>query len=267
MMTPLRLMALVWRHRTMVVGLARHEMHTRFAGSMLGRVWALVQPLLYMVLYLVVFSWILRIRFTAEGNGEHFALYLLAGLLPWLAFQEGVLKSASSIVENAALVKGMAFPTVVLVASAVLASVANLMIGLGLFLPVLLALGHLSWQSLLVLPLLIGLQIAFTLGVGLIVAGIYPFLRDLLPLLQFGLTIWFYLTPIFYPISYVPKQLAAVFVFNPFVPVVAAYRVALLDGALPAGGDLVIVGVWAIGAIVLGSILFSRVEPGFADVL
>ncbi|HEV8715872.1 MAG TPA: ABC transporter permease, partial [Candidatus Binatia bacterium] len=97
----------LWRHRVMVWGLVRRDLQARYAGSALGMVWTFLHPLLLLSVYLVVFSWILRVSFTTGGGSEDFALYLLAGLLPWMAFQEGVIKAAASVVENAGLVKGV----------------------------------------------------------------------------------------------------------------------------------------------------------------
>lgn len=257
----------IWRHRVMVSGLVRRDLQSRYAGSALGMVWTLLQPLLYLCVYLVVFSWILRVKFTEGGESGDFALYLVAGLLPWLAFNDGVLRAAGSVVENAGLVKGVSFPAVVLVASSILASIANLLIGFSVFLVVLLLTGHLSWPGLLFLPLLVFLQTVFAFGLGLFAASLYTFLRDLMPVLQLVLTVWFYLTPIIYPPSYVPEHIAPVVVLNPFTPLVTAYRVTLLEGILPSGGDLSLVAAWTVVIVILGSLIFTRVEPGFAEVL
>lgn len=230
-------------------------------------VWTLLQPLLYLLIYLVVFSWILQVKFTEGGESGDFALYLVAGLLPWLAFNDGVVKAAGSVVENAGLVKGVSFPAVVLVASSVLASIANLLIGFSVFLVVLLLTGHLSWSGLLFLPFLVCLQAGFAFGLGLFAASLYTFLRDLMPVLQLGFTVWFYLTPIIYPLSYVPEQLRSLVFFNPFTPLVTAYRVTLLEGAMPSGVGLLVAAAWTIMVVLLGSLIFTRVEPGFAEVL
>jgi len=257
----------IWRHRVMVSGLVRRDLQSRYAGSALGMLWTLLQPLLYLCIYLIVFSWILQVKFTEGGKSGNFALYLVAGLLPWLAFNDGVLKAAGSVVENAGLVKGVSFPAVVLVASSILASIANLLIGIGVFLVVLLCTGHLSWPGLLFLPFLLCIQMIFAFGLGLFAASLYTFLRDLMPVLQLGLTVWFYLTPIIYPLSYVPEQLKSVVSFNPFTPLVSAYRITLIEGAVPSGGGLLVAATWTIVAVFIGSFIFTRVEPGFAEVL
>ena len=251
----------------MVSGLVRRDLRVRYAGSFLGIAWTVLQPLLQLLVYVVVFSVILQVKFTAGGGSGNFALYLLVGLLPWMAFQEGVTKAATAVVEHAALVKGSCFPAAVLVASSVLASIINLLAGLAVLLLVLLATGHLWWSGLLFLPLLVCLQTALALGLGLVMASLYTFLRDTLPVLQIGFMIWFYLTPIIYPLAYVPQQLTPLFACNPLTSVVTAYRAALLEGVVPAASDFLLPLAWTVVSVLLGSVMFTRVEPGFADVL
>jgi len=257
----------IWHHRVMLAGVARRDLRTRYAGSALGMSWTLLQPLLHFTLYLVVFSWILQVKFTETAGSGDFALYLLAGLVPWLSFQEGVLKAAGAIVEHASLVKGVRFPAAVLVFGSVLASLVNFLVGLGVLFLVLLLVGRLSWITLPFLPILIVLQTGLTVGLGLLAASFYTFLRDTMQVLQIGFMAWFYLTPIIYPPSYVPASLAFVFAWNPFAALVAAYRAVLLESAWPAAMELLPLLAWALGACLLGMLLFRKVEPGFADVL
>lgn len=257
----------IWRHRVMVGGVVRRDLRTRYAGSALGVIWTLLQPLLQFALYLFVFSWIFQVKFTEKAGGGDFALYLLAGLLPWLSFQEGVLKAAGAIVEQASLVKGVRFPAIVLVLGSILASLVNLLVGLGLLFVLLVLLGRLSWLTLPFLPLLIVLQSCLALGLGLLAASFYTFLRDTLQVLQVAFMIWFYLTPIIYPPSYVPERLAFLFLWNPFTTLVTAYRAVLLENAWPSLMTLVPLFAWSIGACVVGGLVFRKVAPGFADVL
>ena len=88
-----------------------------------------------------------------------------------------------------------------------------------------------------------------------------------MPVLQIGFMVWFYLTPIIYPLSYVPERLMPLFSCNPVTPLVAAYRTVLLEGAAPSATGLGLAFAWTLGALFLGSLVFTRVEPGFADVL
>src|SRR5262245_25699200 len=112
----------MWTHRVMIAGLVRRDLRARYAGSVLGALWTLLHPLLLLAVYVFVFSSILQVRFTAEGGSASFSLHLLAGLLPWLAFQEGITKATTAVVDNAGVVKSTHFPAAVLVVSSVLAT-------------------------------------------------------------------------------------------------------------------------------------------------
>ena len=215
----------------------------------------------------IVFSWILQVRFTEDGDTGEFALYLLAGLPPWLSFQEGVLGATGSLVENASLVKGVSFPPAMLVTGRVLSNAVSLLIGLTVFVFVLALTGRGSWHALLILPLLILLQVAFTLGVGLLMASMYTYVRDTMPVLQIAMIMWLFLTPIFYPVSHVPQQLLPLYLCNPIQSFVMAYRAVLLKGVMPSAGAIGLACAWAVGTLLLGTTVFARVEPGFADVV
>ncbi len=251
----------------MIAGLVRRDLHARYAGSVLGMAWTVLQPLLLFLVYMFVFSTILQVKFTTEGGQGAFAFYLLAGLLPWLGFQEGVTKAATAIVDNAGLVKAMRFPAAVLVASNVLASLVASAISFGVFLIALLVTGRLAWVSLPLLPVLLCLQTALAFGFGLIVASVQTLVRDTLPLLQMMFMVWFYLTPIIYPLSYVPSRFATLWYWNPFTPIVSAYRSVLLEGKIPALADFGAPCAWTVLVLLSGYWLFSRMEPEFADLL
>ena len=262
-----QLLGQIWRYRVMLGGLIRRDLRVRYAGSALGMIWALLYPLMFLLVYVIVFSWILRIRFTVDGSTGEFALYLLAGLLPWLAFQDGVLGATASLVENASVVKTTSCPGVVLVAGRVLSNAASSLVGLVAFLLVLLLLGRFSWFTPLFLPPLMLFQLAFTLGVGLVTASFYTFLRDAMPIVQIGMTMWFFLTPIFYPLSYVPQRLLPLYSVNPLQSLVTAYRAVLLEGKIPLPVDMGLACAWAAAALLVGTVIFARVEPGFGDVV
>jgi ABC-type polysaccharide/polyol phosphate export permease len=114
---------------------------------------------------------------------------------------------------------------------------------------------------------LVGVQTALALGCGLIVASVQTVLRDTVQVLQMIFMVWFYLTPIIYPLSYVPSRFATFWQWNPFTPIVSSYRALLLEGNLPALADFGPSCAWTVVALVSGCWLFSRLEPGFADLL
>jgi lipopolysaccharide transport system permease protein len=258
--------AQMWTHRVMIAGLVRRDLRARFAGSTLGMAWTILHPLLLFLVYLFVFSAILQVKFTAaDGRDGVFAFYLLAGLLPWLGFQEGVMKAATAIVDNAGLVKAVRFPTAVLVVSSVIASLVTFLLSLSLLLLALLVTGQLTWVTLPLLLLLVCLQGALALGLGLIAASLQTVLRDTLPVLQMLFMVWFYVTPILYPLSYVPSRFIMLWQWNPVTPLVSAYRAVLLEGRWAPAGDLWQSCVWIVVLLAMGGWMFSRLAPTFAD--
>lgn len=257
----------MWAYRVMIGGLVRRELRARYVGSVLGVLWTILSPLCLLLVYVVVFSTILQVRFTTEGGNLSFALYLLAGLLPWLAFQEGIIKATTSIVDNAGIVKATHFPAAVLVISSVLGTCVTLIVSLLLLVVTLMLMGYGSWWNLAYLPVLIVLQGILAVGIGLITVSLHTLIRDTLPVLQMFFMMWFYLTPIIYPLAYVPERWATAFSWNPATSLITAYRTVLLDGKIPSGTDLLPSCVWAIFLFWFGRAVFARVEPIFADVV
>ena len=257
----------MWAYRVMIGGLVRRDLRARYAGSVLGILWTFLSPLFLLLVYVVVFSTILQVRFTTEGGNLSFSLYLLAGLLPWLAFQEGIIKATTAIVDNGGIVKATHFPAAVLVVSSVLATCVTLTVSLLLLVVTLTLLGYGAGWSVAYLPVLIFLQGVLALGIGLVTASLHTLIRDTLPVLQMLFMMWFYLTPIIYPLAYVPERWAVAFNWNPATSLITAYRAVLLEGKFPLGTEILPSCVWAIFLLCFGRLVFARIEPIFADVV
>jgi lipopolysaccharide transport system permease protein len=256
----------VKHHLFLLRELVKRDFQGRYAGSMLGFAWSFVQPLWLLLLFTFVFSTVLKIRVVDAGNpGGHFAAFLFSGLLPWIAIQEGVLRSSTSITDNSVLVKKLRFPAEILVVGVVLAALLHEAIAAVVFLVVLAAIGDLAWGGLPMLLLALPLQILFTLGLGLLLSAVQVFFRDTAQLLTMLFAGWFYLTPIVYSLASVPARLRPWIELNPLTPLVELYRQAFLRGHLalvPGTGAL------AVSAAVLlfaGFWLFRRLKVAFVD--
>lgn len=243
------------------------DLRSRYVGSFLGPVWALLAPLAWVVIYTFVFSVVLRIPLSGEPAGVVFPEYLLAGFLPWLAVQEGLMRSATCLTDNAAMVKKAVFPKQTLVATVVLSAVVNELIGLALYSAYLAWKGHFSVRwALLVVPLLAA-QVLATYGVGCVLAGVQVFLRDTAQVAGLALAMVAFLTPIFYPVSIVPARFRWVVTANPLAHLVEGFRDAFFRHTFPAAGSAAFLVVFSAVAAMLGSLLFVRAEPHFADLL
>lgn len=254
------------RYAFLLRELVRRDFQGRYAGSMLGLFWSLLQPAFQLALFSFVFATVLKIRLWGEPT-ENFAIFLFCGLMPWLAVQEGIQRSGTAITDNAPLVKKIHFPAETLVLSVILAAVLHQAIASGLFLAVLAVTGDLRWSGFHLLLLALPLQIGLTLGLGLLSAAIQPFFRDLGQLLGMVLMGWFYFTPIVYPESSLPPDIADWMGYNPMAPLVDLYRQAFLGGTLGEVSYLHRTAATAALALVAGLWLFRRLKDGFADEL
>lgn len=247
--------------------LVRRDFQGRYAGSVLGFVWSFVQPLFLLVLYYFVFGKLLPLRLDDAGT-DNFAFYLFAGLLPWMAFQEGVSRGATAITDNAVLVKKLTFPSEILVLSVALGALLHEAIAAVLFLVVVAAAGQLEPLQLPWLLLVVPLQVALTVGLGLLLASLNVLFRDISQLLGMIMLGWFFLTPIVYPESIldrVSEQFAAPIRYNPLTVVVRLYRLAFFGGDLPSPIDLAVLGTVVFLAVFGGFHLFRRLKPTFVD--
>ncbi len=241
------------------------DLRARYAGSSLGFLWAFAQPILWMLLYTAVFSLVLRVP--VEPGYASFPEFLMAGLLPWMAIQEGIARSASVLIDNAAMVKKTVFPLETLVLSVVLAAAINEVIALAILGAYVALLGHLqaAWLLLLVPSLL--LQVLLTFGLGCLAATLTAFVRDTSHAVGIVLTVGFYATPIVYPASLVPARLLPVIEANPLSHLVELFRRAFTLHAAPGLASLSYLVVFCCLAAAAGVAVFSRARPHFADLM
>ncbi len=244
----------------------RRDFEGRYAGSMLGFLWSLLQPAWQLLLFTFVFSTVLKISLVGERT-ENFGVFLFCGLMPWLALHEGLSRGATAIIENASLVKKIHFPSEILVLAVVLSAVLQQGINTLVFLGVLVVLGELHFSGLYLLLLALPLQVALTLGLSLLVATVNTFVRDVAQLLGMVLTGWFYLTPVVYPLGQVPEKWRRLLELNPLAGLVQLYRAAFLGGELPTALALAPLLVAAPLALFTGMWIFQRAKARFADEL
>jgi ABC-type polysaccharide/polyol phosphate export permease len=244
--------------------LVKRDFQGRYAGSALGFIWSFVQPLWLLFLFGFVFGAVMRVPLTGERT-DSFGLFLFAGLLPWMAIQEGVQRSATAITDNSELVKKLRFPSEVLVTAVVLAALLHEAIAAVLFLVALAVMGRFEAAGLPLFLVLVPLQAALTLGLGFLVASTQVFFRDTVQVLGMVFTGWFYLTPIVYPVDLVPERFRPLIEANPLTPLVELHRQAFFGGDwtwVPGSTTLVVVTV----LVALGGFwTFRRLRPTFAD--
>ena len=213
--------------------LVKRDQQSRYAGSALGFLWSLVQPLWQLLLFSVVFTVIMKISLDDEPSTDRFAIFIFSGLIPWMAISEGLSRATTAIADNAALVKKLSFPSEVLVIAVVLGALIQSAIAGVVFLVVGGIAGEVSWSTIPLVLIPLVPQLALTLGLGFLLAALHVFFRDIIQLVTMGTQAWFYFTPIVYPISFVAgsqrwPQVAEWLQLNPMTTILGWYRAALL---------------------------------------
>ena len=255
------------RHGVLIQSFVKRDLQARYKGSAIGLFWSIIHPLIMLLLYTFVFSTILKIRLGVGEGTEYFAIYLFCGLLPWNAFAEGLSRSTGVILEHANLIKRSVFPSEILPVYPVISGIVNELIGFGILLAGLALTAHPFTPTMLALPVVLLFQFALTMGLAWIIAGTTVFIRDLGQMLGVILTLWIFLTPIFYPPSLVPADMRFLLTVNPLYAVVEAYRSLILRGQLPHWGSLAYLALCAVVVFAVGYRAFTRMQPAFADVI
>lgn len=256
---PFRFKALFW-------GFINNEIRGRFAGSMGGFLWSLLTPLANLLIYIFVFSLVLKIRLKPMETGtDSFAIFFLAGLLPWGAFSETLNGASDLFLERAALITKVAFPLEILPMIGVI--VPFLLHGLGFVM----YLGYLALQGYLHmlwlwLPVIIFFHMLFALGMVALISSLSVFLRDIKHFMGTVLSLWFFATPIIYPLSMVPPPFRFFIKLNPMYPFITLYRRILLQHTF-SWEMLGVAGGIALLMFAGGVLFFGRAKYAFADVL
>lgn len=246
--------------------LIRRDISARFTGSALGLAWAVLQPLSLVLLYWFVFTFMIpggRLGLGSGNDDVPYIHFLIAGLLPWLGFHEGLMRSATSIVENSGIVRRLPLRSDLLVVVPNASALVFQAIGLGLFL-LALAVTRGSLRQLWVLPLALVLQFLLQLGVGYMLAATYVFFRDLTQILGFVLSILFYLSPILYSVA---GRFEEYFFWNPLTPLLGLFRSALLGSPLPDAASIVFLLIVVAASLVAGLYGYRRVQPTLVDLI
>lgn len=257
----------VWRNRSLIRTMVRRDVLGRYRGSFGGVFWTVLNPLLLMLTYFFVFGVVLEARFGNDPSRAGFALYFLAGMLPWLAFAEAAGRAPSVMLEHRNFVKKLVFPVETLPVNLVVTGLVSQAFGLALFtLGFFLVRGAVP-ASIVWLPVLIVPQILFTAGVCWFLAGLGVFMRDLGQFIGFILTLWFFLTPICYPEASLPAWAVPVLSKNPIYVLVRGWRDIFLEGYAPAFSAIWKLWLVAVVVFVSGHAWFYKLRKSFADIV
>lgn len=267
---------LVWQHRYMVQNFFRRDLLARVNGSFLGLGWMLLQPIFLFVVYYLVFGLLFRERNVAGESDLVFALYLFSGVIVWQSFIEATSVSCGIIVDNGNLVKKVAFPSEVLFVHVVAVSMVIYLVGACVCVITAWATGvcRPGWL-LLALPLVLAAQFLMSLGIGLLLANLYVFVRDVVQIWRIVAMAWMFLTPIFWEPKLLVSKLSPEAVFwivnlNPAYSLVQAHRLALGGTAEHLGSfwpQLGTASVWGVALFTIGYAVFMSRKHKYADLI
>jgi lipopolysaccharide transport system permease protein len=251
------------RSRHLVIMWTGRTIKGRYQQSVLGWLWAVIQPAATAALFTVVFTYIVPVN---TGHTPYLA-FSFAAVVPWTFLAMSLSDMSASLVTNMGLITKIYFPREVLP----IAAMCSRLMDFGLafvVLGVLLLLYDLppSLSALLYLPVIVGIQLTLVLGIGIACAAANVFYRDTEPLLRLVVQLWFYASPIIYSVSAVPIDVRPYYFVNPMAGIIEAYRDVLLRG-VPPGAHLWVSGGMGVGGLVAGYVLFKRLESRFADVV
>lgn len=256
----------LYRHilRTFII----RELKGRYVGSVMGIFWSVIYPLILMVVYVVIFSVILKVKLGGRGGTENFGIFLFCGMLPWLHIQDVLPRSASSLIENAQLLKHIPFPPAIIPLSVVLSGFVYELIALILFVGIIIILGVSSpgFYFFGLIPILI-IQVFFVTGLSFMISALNVFFRDVGPLVGALLPVWFFATPIVYPPDIIPLPLLWVIKLNPLYSLVNLYRDCLLERSWPSLPDAIYFFLFSVMIYTVGYIFFKKVKNKLVDAL
>ena len=243
----------ILKYQGLVWNFIRRDISSKYVGSLLGLYWSVINPVITLIIYIMVFGVFLKVRLPGDTNIWDFALYFAAGFLPWLAFQDSVMRASRSIIDNKNYIKKVPFPSEIFPVYITLSEFVNLFIGLGIFFILFLMLKGMPTIFILLLPLAIFLQLLFTLSLGFFLSSGAVYFRDIPTMLGPLFMIWFWATPIAYTVNLIPQEFQWIVALNPAYYMLEIYRDILFYGEIP---DLQIFGPF----LVFSGYYFSSVS-------
>ena len=252
----------VWEYRQLLYFLTWRNVKIRYKQTVLGAAWAIIRPVLMMVVFTLVFGNLLEV----PSEGIPYPLFNYAALLPWMLFAEAITRSSSSLIEDARLVQKVYFPRLVMPLSGSLSPVIDFAIAFVIFIGMMFYFGSPFTVRMLWLPAFLLLTMITALGVGLWLSAINVQYRDVRYALPFLIQLWLFASPVVYSSTILPESLQVVYGLNPMAGVIEGFRWALL-GTEPPGSLIAVSAIIVVVVLISGAFYFRRMEKTFADLV
>ncbi|MGH9891062.1 MAG: ABC transporter permease [bacterium] len=252
-----------WQHRDLTMSFTTRDLKARYKQTALGVAWAILQPLLLMVVFTVVFSRFARV----PSDGLPYPVFAYSALIFWTVFAKTLLGGTISIVANGDLIRKIYFPRETLLVSVVLSGLIDLAVAATVFAGFLVYYQVPLAATVAWVPVLLALQTLFVAGLIFFTAPIHVRFRDVGHAVPLLVQLWMFATPVAYPVSVVPEPVRALYLLNPMTPIIDGYRRAILHGQPPEVGPLLVSAVVTVTLLLGGYATFKRAERTFADVI
>jgi ABC-2 type transport system permease protein len=247
-------------YRELLKNLVLKDLKLKYRGSVFGFLWSLANPLLMTVVYTIAFTFIMRVR------TEAFVFYLMLGVLAWTFFANSASMSTGAIVDNSGLLKSVRFPRAILPIETVLFNLAQYLLTVSVFLPMMLIWYRVPLAApMLLFPVFLALQVVFTIGVALFLSTATAFFRDVRHLLEVALAVLFWTTPILYELGQVPDRIQLLVLLSPVSPFIVAYHQLFYYREWPEAAVWLMAAAHATGAFLIGALLFVATEDRFTE--
>lgn len=258
---PRRLVGAIWARRELIATLALRDVRARYQQSILGAYWTVLNPLATTAVFTIVFSIIAQV----PVGTTPYVVFVLCGLVPWSFFANALTNATGSLVGMAGLLTKVAFPREILPLAAIVARLVDVAVSFVVLLIVMLWYHQPLYWTLALVPLIVLVEVTFLLGLSLLLAAANLFYRDVGQLLGVALSLWIFLTPVVYPVGQVPVHLRRAIELNPMTPIVSSFRDLVIDGRLPSFGPLLMSAITSVAILILGYLVFKKLEPLFAE--
>jgi lipopolysaccharide transport system permease protein len=258
----------LWVYRKFVASMVGREFRSRYLGSLLGALWAVLSPLALILIYLLVFSAVMRGKLPGgSGDPLSYGLFLCTGILVWGFFAEVVSKCQMVFVEYANLLKKMSFPRITLPVIVLLTAIVNFSFVAVLFLVLLVVVGRFPGAALIAFVPLLVVQQGLATGLGILLGTLHVFFRDVGQLWTVLLNLWFWATPIVYHVDILPQGVRPLLAWNPLTPLFLSYQTIVLEGRWPDWSTLGVPLATALVLLVVGLFAFRKLSGEMVDEL
>lgn len=256
---------LLLQYRELLVTWTAREIRARYRQSALGFGWALITPIVQMVVISIIFGGFLRVP--SSSSDIPYPVFAYVALLPWRFFEGAINAAVPSIRNNMQLVTKIYFPREILPLSAILSRLVDFLIGALVFIGLVIYFQMPIYTTWLFVPVLVLIQIALSMGFGMMGAAVSVFLRDISFAVPLVLQLWMYATPVIYDVSVVPERFMSLYLLNPMAGIIISYRQVMLEGQLPEWQLLAYPTAVAFVLMIVAYVYFKRLEMAMSDII